>query len=59
MSLNHEKQRELWEEEHHKPFVFLQIGHQDASSGVKRFFSWFSAKNLSLNSIDIEMECGK
>ncbi len=59
MPIDHEKQKALWEEEHKKPFVLLQMDQQDASNGVKKFFSWLSARNHSKNLAGIEMGCGK
>ncbi|MBI2483717.1 class I SAM-dependent methyltransferase [Candidatus Uhrbacteria bacterium] len=59
MSISHDKQKELWEEEHKKPFVLLQMDQKDASSGIQRFFSWLTARNPSTNLAGIEMGCGK
>ena len=59
MSVSHDKQKKLWEEEHKKPFVLLQMDQQDASSGVRKFFSWLTARNPSKNLVGIEMGCGK
>lgn len=54
--MNQDRQRELWEEEHRKPFVFPAVDDRDASGGVKKFFQ-FIEKNMP--SAGIEMGCGK
>lgn len=59
MNIAHDKQKDLWEEEHKKPFVLLQMDQQDASGGVQKFFAWLTAKGPSQNLTGIEMGCGK
>lgn len=58
-SITHERQREIWENEHCKPFVLPQMDSSEASSGVKLFYEWLK-KNRSLeNLLGLEMACGK
>lgn len=59
MSITHDKQKELWEEEHKNPFLLLQMDQQNASSGVKKFFAWLTPRNPSKELRGIEMGCGK
>jgi len=59
MSTNHDKQRDIWEEEHKNPIVLLQMDQRDASSGVTKFFPWLTARSSSKNFSGVEMGCGK
>ena len=57
--MDHNKQRQLWENEHKQPFVLLQMDKKEASSGIKKFLSWLKARNFQNNPAGIEMGCGK
>lgn len=59
MSITHNKQKKIWEKEHKKPTVLPQMDQQEASSGVKKFFSWLSPSNSSTKLKGVEMGCGK
>lgn len=59
MSINNDTQKELWEQEHKNPTVLLPMDQQDASNGVKKFFSWLTAQHLAQNPRGVEMGCGK
>lgn len=57
--VTHAKQKNIWEDEHKNPQVLLQMDQQEASSGVKKFYSWLAARDPSKNLAGIEMGCGK
>jgi len=59
MDMDHNKQRQLWENEHKQPFVLLQMDKKEVSSGIKRFLSWLEARNHKNNLTGLEMGCGK
>jgi ubiquinone/menaquinone biosynthesis C-methylase UbiE len=56
--ITHEEQKRIWEEEHAKPTVLLQMDSESASSGVERFHDWLTTHGLSTGK-GIEFGCGK
>ena len=56
--MKHEDQQKIWDREHSKPTVLLQMDSDDASSGVKKFWEWLDAYDV-LRETGIEMGCGK
>lgn len=55
---DHVQQQKVWDNEHKKPTVLLQMDSNDASSGVLKFWEFLEkqgAKNLK----GLEMGCGK
>jgi ubiquinone/menaquinone biosynthesis C-methylase UbiE len=58
--ITHEKQREIWEEEHHRPKVLPQMDSHEVSSGVARFVRWLVDNGQKISSLHgVEMCCGK
>lgn len=59
-SISHQKQQELWDKEHQKPTVLLQMDSSDASYGVRKFADWLIDKVKDLRNLEgIEICCGK
>lgn len=56
--ISHSEQQKIWDDEHKKPHVLLQMDAEDPSGGIVKFFNFLKEKNLS-NLIGIEMGCGK
>ena len=54
----HEDQQRIWDEEHKKPTVLLQMDSEEASSGVQKFWSFLEEKNIAVTR-GVEMGCGK
>lgn len=55
---SHEDQQRIWDEEHQKPNVLLQMDSANASSGVERFWTFLSDLDTQ-NLKGVEMGCGK
>lgn len=58
MAITHEKQQQIWDEEHKNPYVLLQMDSDEASGGVIQFFDWLKEKGQQ-PSKGIELGCGK
>ncbi len=56
--ITHTEQQKIWDEEHNKPNVLLQMDSSEASSGVVQFWNFLKEKGLS-NPKGLEMGCGK
>ncbi|MBV9159054.1 MAG: class I SAM-dependent methyltransferase [Candidatus Kaiserbacteria bacterium] len=54
----HDEQRRIWNEEHAKPHVLLQMDSGEASGGVVKFMDFLAGRNLPRMS-GLEMGCGK
>lgn len=59
--ITHSQQQKIWNEEHRKPKVLLQMNSQEVSGGVVKFLDYIKNQNKSLSSklTGIEMGCGK
>lgn len=57
-SFSHEDQRRIWEEEHKKPQVLLQMDSEKPSSGVQKFWTYLVEQGCG-RARGIEMGCGK
>lgn len=55
----HADHQDLWDKEHQKPTILLQIDANTPSSGVRRFYTWLTAHTTEKNLHGIEMCCGK
>lgn len=58
MNSDHAMQRHIWNEEHKKPSVLLQMDSNEASSGVKKFWQFLNEQNRDRWK-GIEVGCGK
>lgn len=59
-NVTHQKQQEVWDREHAKPQVLLQMDSQGASSGVVKFWQWMEQKGETKKQLKgLEMGCGK
>lgn len=54
---SHEEQQRIWDEEHTKPTVLLQMDSDQASSGVVLFYDFLGKS--STEKVGVEMGCGK
>ena len=54
----HEDQQRIWNEEHTKPNVLLQMDSEKPSSGVLKFWDFLASKNVE-HLKGVEMCCGK
>lgn len=57
--VTHKKQQKIWDQEHKKPYVLLQMDSSDPSSGVVRFFDLIKSKRNRKNLNVLEIGCGK
>lgn len=57
--ISHKKQKEIWEKEHRKPYVLLQMDSSDPSSGVVRFLDFLIRKGNIEGLTGVEVGCGK
>lgn len=58
MSISHEQQRLLWNEEHRNPFALKQMDSMKGSSCLVPFYEFLESKKVD-NLVGLEMGCGK
>lgn len=59
MSLTHQQQQKIWNEEHKNPYVLHQMNSTKTSSGVVKFVEWLAKRKQLSNLNGIELGCGK
>lgn len=59
MTLTHQQQQKIWDEEHKNPYVLHQMDSDKASSGVVEFVEWLKKKKQLSGLKGIELGCGK
>lgn len=59
MSLTHQQQQQIWDDEHKNPYVLKQMDSKDVSSGVLKFIEWLKRKQQLKGLKGIELGCGK
>ena len=57
-NFTHEDQQKIWDAEHRRPTVLLQVDSEDVSSGVRKFWEFLIEKG-ALRRSGVEMGCGK
>lgn len=55
----HAHQQDIWNKEHQKPTILVQIDASTASSSVQKFYTWLKSATDVKNLHGIEMCCGK
>ncbi|MBI3335576.1 MAG: class I SAM-dependent methyltransferase [Candidatus Portnoybacteria bacterium] len=55
----HKKQKEVWEKEHRKPYVLLQMDSHEPSSGVVLFWEWLKQRVEGIKLKGLDIACGK
>jgi ubiquinone/menaquinone biosynthesis C-methylase UbiE len=58
-AISHDKQHDIWEQEHKKPYVLKQMDSDEPSGGVVRFFEWLASRKRVDGLKGLEMCCGK
>lgn len=58
-NFNHEDQQRIWDAEHARPSVLLQMDSDEGSSGVKKFWEYLRSRGSTDNLRGVEMGCGK